>query len=256
MQEFTITRFEVLQRITPVHFWFEARRRLINQILQRSLENQVDVAIDLGCGSGDSLAGWKQHARRVIGIDGHAELIAGTNGDPAIAVIAADVTDVPLLDETAQLVLALDVLEHVPDTATLGEVFRLLAPGGTLLLAVPAHQWLWSFRDKDAGHLRRYSRRSIRKVVEEAGLTIDRLQWYQCLLFPLVVIARLFGRRGPAVRDMEDNPPGVVNRLLLGVNLLEVKLNSLGLRMPYGSSILVVARKPDLADNPKAGADV
>ncbi|CUH88200.1 putative S-adenosylmethionine-dependent methyltransferase/MSMEI_2290 [Phaeobacter sp. CECT 5382] len=240
-----------MQQIAPVHFWFEGRRRLVDLILSRDLEEKADVAVDLGCGAGESLSGWKKHAWQVIGIDGHADLIAADFEDPTVSVMTADVADLPLADESADLVLALDVLEHVPDRQALQEACRILSPGGTLLVAVPAYQWLWSYRDEDAGHLRRYSKRGLRQLIESAGLTVERIRWYQCLLFPMVIVARLLGRRGPRVRDLEDNPPRLFNRLLLGINLFEVRLASLGIGMPFGSSILVTARKPD--DCPKNG---
>jgi SAM-dependent methyltransferase len=243
LQEFTAERFHMLQQIAPDHFWFEGRRRLIDVILSQDLTQKAEVAVDLGCGAGDGLIGWKKHSRRIIGIDAYAELIATDFADPSISVVTADVSDLPLSDACADLVLALDVLEHVPDEQALREAYRILSPGGTLLVAVPAHQWLWSYRDEDAGHQRRYSKRSIRALIEGGGLTVERIRCYQCLLFPMVVLARLLGRRGSRVRNIEDNPPGRINRLLLGINLIEVKLARIGLVMPFGSSILVTARK-------------
>lgn len=234
-----------MQKIAPNHFWFEGRRRLIDTILSKSLDTTAECAVDLGCGAGDGLVEWKKYANQVIGIDGHAELIAGAHLDPAVTTIAADVTDLPLADESADLVLALDVLEHVPDAQTLSEAQRILRPGGTILVAVPAFQWLWSYRDEDAGHLRRYTRRSIQKQVEGAGLIVEATWWYQFFLFPLVVATRFLGKFGPRMRDLEDSPRGGLNKLLLGANLFEVKLATLGVKMPIGSSIFVVARKTD-----------
>lgn len=232
-----------MQEIAPNHFWFEGRRRLIDYILSKSLSKTTDLAVDLGCGAGDALIEWKKFATKVIGIDGHADLIADVYLDPAVSTIAADVTDLPLPDACADLVLALDVLEHVPDTQALQEAHRILRPGGTVVVAVPAFQWLWSYRDDDAGHLRRYTKRSVRKLVEGAGLTVECIRWYQFFLFPLVVAARVLGKRGPRVRDLEDNPRGWVNKMLRGINLFEVKLATLGVNMPVGSSIFVIARK-------------
>ncbi len=232
-----------MQKIAPDHFWFEGRRRLIENILSQSLSKTTDLAVDLGCGAGDALMEWKKYATQVIGIDGHADLIAGVCLDPAVSTIAADVTELPLPTACADLVLALDVLEHVPDTQTLQEAHRILRPGGTVLVAVPAFQWLWSYRDDDAGHLRRYSKRSIRQLVEGAGFTVECIRWYQFFLFPLVMAARFLGKRGPRVRDLEDSPRGLVNKMLLGINLFEVKLATLGVNMPVGSSIFVIARK-------------
>lgn len=245
IQDFTAERFEVLQGIAPTHFWFAGRRRLIGQMLSQCLTHKMDIAVDLGCGAGDALADWKQYANRVIGVDGHADLIHGNVRDTSISLMKADVSDLPLPDASAGLVFALDVLEHVQDVTTIQEVNRILSPGGTVLVAVPAHQFLWSYRDDDAGHMRRYSKRSLLDLVQGAGLIVERVLWYQFLLFPMVLVSRFLGRRGAQIRNFEDKPPAFLNWLLRSINLFEVKLNELGVAMPYGSSLLVVARKPD-----------
>ena len=83
-------------------------------------------------------------------------------------------------------VLARDVLEHVDDDAALGECPRALRPGGLLVVLVPAWPALWSDRDVRAGHLRRYRRRGLRKLVESAGFTVAELRGYQFVLLPAI----------------------------------------------------------------------
>jgi hypothetical protein len=69
---------------------------------------------------------------------------------------------------------------------------------------VPAMPWLWSYRDEDAGHLRRYTRRRLNRLLVGAQLRVREMRYYQCLLFPLVAVTRLFGRKRPGLRDFEE----------------------------------------------------
>ncbi|WP_158284991.1 class I SAM-dependent methyltransferase [Hoeflea marina] len=204
----------------------------------------VDTALDIGCGPGTHLRAWSGYARKVFGIDQYAGQVDSAAFDSNTQLIAGDVASLPFDDNSIDLMFALDVIEHVPDLPTLSEARRVLKPGGHILVTVPAFQWLWSVRDEDAGHLRRYSSAQIREVVEAAGLKVSRIRYYQCLLFPLVVLSRMFGRRSSATRDMEDFPPRLMNAAFRAVNRLEGRIDALGLAMPFGSSLVVLARKP------------
>ena len=125
----------------------------------------------------------------------------------------------------------------------LAECTRILRSGGMLFLTVPAIPWLWSFRDEDAGHMRRYTRRSLVSCVSNAGFRVEYLRYYQFLLLPLIILSRFLGRTGKATRDLEDAPHPAVNAVLRAVVEIEVKLIELGVRLPIGSSLLMVARK-------------
>ena len=113
-------------------------------------------------------------------------------------------------------------------------------------MTVPAHRFLWSARDDDAaGHLRRYSRRRLRQVLRAAGLLVERIFGFQCLLLPLATLARVTARvRGDAkAPDREDRPPRWANRALGGINRLELALGRVW-RPPTGTSLVAVARRP------------
>jgi len=140
--------------------------------------------------------------------------------------------------------MALDVLEHTDDAAALLAFHRVLRPGGILLVTVPALPWLWSFRDVDAGHQRRYTRKTLCEVIVQAGFQIKEVGYYQFFLFPLAVITRLLGRQGPGLRDREDQPHPLINSLLSMISRLEGQLGAL-LRWPVGTSLFLVCQKPD-----------
>lgn len=240
---FTIERFEVLRQMQAGHFWHVGRRHMLVNALNDVSTTHLALAVDLGCGPGVQLASWRAYADRVIGVDQYADQVAaGIFGD-GVELITADVTDLPFADNSVDLVMALDVLEHVPDVEVLKQVMRVLKPGGTLVLSVPAFQWLWSFRDDDAGHLRRYSKSQACQIVEKVGMQVCRVRYYQFFLFPLVVLSRIFGRNSKVTRDAEDFPPRFINAIFRSINRFEARLDALGLSLPIGSSIIVTARK-------------
>jgi SAM-dependent methyltransferase len=154
----------------------------------------------------------------------------------------ADATRLPIADNVFGAVLLLDVLEHVDDHAALAEVHRVLRPGGVAVITVPAVPWLWSYRDEAAGHLRRYGRRQLVQAITGARLAVLAVQYYQCLLFPLVAATRLLGRRGPRLRDLEERPSRRLNSMMAWVNLTEVRLGD-AIPWPWGSSLVAVCRK-------------
>ncbi len=158
---------------------------------------------------------------------------------PGITLLSGTTSALPVLDAQADLVIILDVLEHVDDRAALAEIKRVLCLGGYVLATVSAMPWLWSYRDDDAGHLRRYTRTSLLNLFREAGFDVRKLQFFQSLLFPLVAASRLFGRRSARARDQEDIPPGWLNTALRAVNMFEVRI---GLRLPFGSSLVLLAQ--------------
>ena len=105
------------------------------------------------------------------------------------------------------LVAVLDVVEHIEDdVAALGAMKSLLKPGGKILIAVPAHQWLWRAHDVVNHHHRRYSKATLRKAIVDAGLKPTKLSYFNSLLFPLAAAARIAGRM-TGRDDSDDSPP-------------------------------------------------
>ncbi len=125
-------------------------------------------------------------------------------------------------DRTYHLIALLDVLEHVDgDEAALRSIATKLAPGGSILVTVPAYQWMWSAHDEAHHHKRRYSRRGLRSVAEAAGLKVDRIGYFNSLLFPLAAAVRLAGKAVGKKESDDKVPPAPLNRLFQSVFGLE-----------------------------------
>lgn len=170
------------------HWWYRERRWLLAQQLSR-LE-RPGVAIDIGAAGGGNTrllkqAGWSE---LVVEYGQQGAEVAHARG---LRAIRGDGTALPLGDGTVDLAVAFDVLEHIPaDAAAAGELFRVLRPGATLLVAVPADMELWSAHDEAVHHVRRYSRESLRAVIEDAGFRIAELRSWNVLLRPVVKLRR------------------------------------------------------------------
>ncbi len=181
----------------------------------------------------------------VVGIDALPEALeAAGRAAPEARLLLADASHLPLETGRYDGILLLDVVEHTDDRAALAEAFRVLRPGGWAAVTVPAMPCLWSYRDADAGHLRRYTRRGLGRTLREAGFSVERLAYYQFFLFPLVAIARFAGRRHPHARDREEQPSRVLNGALTRINLLEARLST-AFRWPFGSSLVAVCRSAE-----------
>lgn len=239
-----VERFNVLARVEGDHFWFVARRDLVTGVLRQHLPRKVPLLLDMGCGPGLNLGQWGAFADRVLGVDQHTNAAFAADVDGP-EIVVGDVTDLPFGPASADVCLLLDVLEHVDDQKALSEAYRVLKPGGILVLSVPAHPWLWGARDIGASHLRRYSRRGLCATVKAAGFQIKTIRPYQFVLMPLVILSRLLGKAISKTRDLEDQPPALVNGILKWINRAEVWVSLSILPMPTGSSYVLVARKPE-----------
>jgi SAM-dependent methyltransferase len=93
------------------------------------------------------------------------------------------------------MVGAFDVVEHIADdTAAVSSIARRLKPGGKLVIAVPAHPWMWSAHDTVNHHHRRYSKRALKRLITASPLKLEAIGYFNSLLFPLAVAQRLASR--------------------------------------------------------------
>lgn len=239
-------RLERIARMESEHFWFVGRRSLLQRWLRRIALPAEDLVLDAGCGTGWTVRWLADQGFHVMGVDllpnGMRDLKARA---PSLALIQGDARRLPLRAGSVSVVLLLDVLEHLEDHEALGEAWRVLKPGGWVLLSVPAFPWLWSARDREAGHRRRYTTTMLRNRLREAGFRIVDMRFYMFLLFPMILASRWVGRYRPGFQRFEERPSLWLNRLLLQIARLEVALGR-WIRWPWGSTLLMLARKEPL----------
>lgn len=239
---FRLDRLKRLSQLERWHFWFVGRQQLVNDYL-KSLKHGLQRVLEVGCGTGQMVETLLQQGHQIVGLDLRPEGIMEVRKKfPYSHMIQADAHCLPLKSGAFDLVFLLDVLEHVDDKVVLSEIQRVLRGGGHAIITVPAMSWLWSFRDADAGHLRRYSSKQISHLLISNMLEIIDLRFYQCFLLPFVMLSRLCDRQSHQCRDMEERPAPLFNKILTWINKLEVKLGRC-ISWPWGSSLMMYCRK-------------
>lgn len=226
------------------YWWHVARRLIVQHALSRCSLRPTDRVLDVGCGTGATSAELAKRAHTVAcDFSGDALRYARERG---LDVARADATVLPFPDQSFQLVVALDVVEHLDDdAAALREFMRVLKPGGHLLLTVPAYQRMWSAHDEALGHRRRYSRNGMVAAVRGAGLAVEFASYMMASILPAAALVRWVGglqpRDGPA-RSSYVRVPAAVNALIGRIVGLEGTLLD-HTRLPFGLSVIVVASR-------------
>jgi SAM-dependent methyltransferase len=224
------------------YWWYVARRRLALRLLRAA--RPEGPILDLGCGTGAVLSEIVLSCE-ALGLDASARALEFCARRGLAGVVLGDAERLPLATGAFAAVVALDLFEHVPDDrAALAEAYRALRPGGALVLSVPAFRWLWGPHDVALMHRRRYTRAEVRRALLAVGFSVERINYGIFLLFPAVVAVRLLDklRRGPA-RVSLPVVPRWLNRALIRLQDFEGALLRT-LPLPWGSSVVAVARKP------------
>jgi len=224
------------------HWWWRAREKAVLGVLAENLApNGRQRILDVGCGDGllfDELLKFGD----VEGLEPEAALLDPTGPHRArIHVGGLDSAFRPAQPYSALLML--DVLEHLPEpAAALRHAATLLAPGGVLLITVPAFRLLWTQHDVLNHHVTRYRRSTLLPLVTDAGFDVKLARYYYHWMFPAKLVTRAveaITRAGPAVPRV---PPAPINQLLYAVSRMEQPL-SRALPIPFGNSLLVLATK-------------
>ena len=224
------------------HWGFVGRRRILTALSERWRPKKGPLRIlEIGCGTGSNIAMLQQFGTvDAVEPDDHARAFASQR--TGVAVKGGYLPDVPLEDGYYDLIVLLDVLEHIPDDkGALAALKAKLAPGGRLMLAVPAMPSLWSGHDVAHHHQRRYTAQMLEKVVEAAGFRTLRRTRFNAFLLPAIVgvrwLNRLLRREGG---DADRIPARPVNGLLTWLFGAERHVAVRGL-FPAGVSIALLA---------------
>lgn len=224
------------------HWWWRSREAAVLNVLREHLESAAPRSIlDIGCGNGLFFPALKEFGD-VEGIEPSVELVSHSGPDRArIRVAPFDANFQP--GKQFQLALMLDVLEHLSDPGgALRHATGLLAPGGYLLITVPAFNLLWTNHDVINHHHTRYRRNTLRPLLRAADLQIiEERYWYQwtCPVKLVVGVAEKIFRLAPSLPSV---PPRWMNELLFELSRMEQKtFGAWG--VTFGSSLMTLCQK-------------
>lgn len=228
--------------------WFY---RALHSHLERELicatgGQSVSKLLDAGCGTGGLIRRLEQrHPRwQWTGVELEPLACELARTRCAASVVQGSLLALPFADDTFNAVVCSDVLYHLDDdVAALQEIFRVLRPGGVVVVNVPAHRWLWSYHDVATHARRRYVRREMLGKLAAAGFAGGRATHWNTLPLPLVIIRRKLMRAPRGGSDVRRY--GALAEWLLSAAMgVERAWLRRGRRLPLGSSVLAVGSKP------------
>lgn len=227
-------------------WYFRALHRHVARCLMAGRLPVDSTVLDAGCGTGGLLrylqtsqSGW-----RLCGVDLSPLACQSARERTTASITESSVTQLPFANESFAAITSCDVLCQVkqPEKA-LREFFRCLRPGGVAVLTMPAYQWLFSYHDRQVANLRRYSVRGVKELLRAAGLEPACSTYWNTLPFPLAVLRR---KIFPAAKPASDVRlyPAPLEAMFNAMMAIEHGWLQAGGRLPFGSTVLVVGRKP------------
>jgi len=234
--------YQQMAELDDRHWWYRARREVLAELIRREVRPPKDARIlELGCGTGHNLAMLSGFGH-VDGLELDEEARALSEkrlGRKVMSAPLPELAGVP--NRRYDVIGAFDVIEHIADdAAALSSIAGKLKPSGKFVMTVPAHQWMWSSHDVVNHHKRRYSKSGLKALIEASPMKLDRIGYFNSLLFPLAV-----AQRGASKLRREDDadvslPPAPLNAALEKIFAAERYLVG-RLPLPPGLSLFAVA---------------
>lgn len=234
--------YQQMAELDDRHWWYRARRKIIADLIRRECNLPSGARIlEIGCGTGHNLAMLSAFGH-VDGLELDEEARAISEKRLGRKVMSSPLPQIAeVADAHYDLIGAFDVIEHIDDDrAALASIATKLKPTGKFIMTVPAHQWMWSAHDVVNHHKRRYSKRTLRQLIDGSPLTLETIGYFNSLLFPLAVAERALSK----ARGSEDAnvklPAAPLNHAL--EKLFETERYLVGrLPLPPGLSLFAIA---------------
>lgn len=230
--------------IETIHWWWAGRREFIKLLLKGKKPSKI---LDVGCGTGETLTFLKTlfPKAKLYGVDTSTTAIKFSKARGHKNILKSTAAKLPYKDNTFDVILFLDVLEHIKDDqSVIIEAKRVLKKGGCIIITSPGLSFIWSAHDTEQGHQRRYTRREIRRLANGASLKTSFISYFNFILSPPIITIRLLSRLKP-FRSFADYDRGInfdiakvglLNKTMEHIFVNEVRALKY-IRYPFGISI-------------------
>ena len=247
--------YKTMFELESLYWWFVARRRLLLDVVAEVCKGNHSAALlDVGCGTGLNLSVLSRFGT-AYGIDSSPEALNLARERGVQNLVLSDAEALQFSDEKFDVLTALDVLEHTDnDLAALSEMYRVLKPGGALVITVPAYGFLWSEHDEALHHRRRYTAHEMRNKLTNAGFQVQRSTYFITLLFFPIFLMRIWQnltKKSLQATTSHVLLPGWLNWSLVRLLDLE-RIYVRWSNLPFGVTLVATARKPAAAVAPLA----
>ena len=237
--------YAIMYRVEDRHWWYAGLRAMLDIAWNCAELHGPLRVLDAGCGTGANLSHLNTHGV-CLGIDFSPDAVHLCRKRGHVKTAVSSVTALPFAAASIDTAISCDVLchrsisdPHIP----LREIANVLNSRGVLLLNLPAYQWLYSSHDVHVHTARRFTKREVERMLQNAGFEIVYTTYWNSLLFPAIALTRLWRKRRPLPASDLD---GTTGTLAAAIFALVLALERALLRiapLPFGLSILCVARK-------------
>lgn len=240
--------YQRIAEVEEAHWWYVAMRQIAETLTADLIPTADGMFLDAGCGPGGN-AQWLATRGSVFGIDVMPEAIDfASDNHPGLKLARATVEAVPFRDKSFDLIQSITVLSHQAvsdELAALAEYHRVTKPGGIVVIAEPAFSVLRRGHDRVVHVARRYTRRSLARLAATAGFEVVRTTYAYSYLFPATFILAMYDRIRPSPAGRSDLERGNAGaKMFRGAARAEIGWLRRGLRVPFGVTAIVIARRP------------
>jgi ubiquinone/menaquinone biosynthesis C-methylase UbiE len=234
--------YKDLYTTEDTHWWHQAKRNYVKQLLNTFCQKRTLSILDVGCGTGKNMESLAYYGD-VSGVDISKEALQFCKKRGLFNVKKGEAEKLPFKDDSFDVVCVLDVLEHVEDIPAVNEIKRVLKDGGQIIITVPAFSWLWSKWDEALLHKRRYTREDLRKILTHEGFMVQKNTYiHSFLVLPILIVRKLKQLQHKTYSSDFQINNDFTNIILLFISKLEqMWINRYD--MPFGTSILCIAQK-------------
>lgn len=235
--------YQDLYQLEESHWWHKNKRELVFFFIKQNITDKKNRILDVGCGTGKNIEVFSKLGE-CWGIDTSPSAIAFCKKRGIKKTIKGNIEQIPFSSQSFNVITALDVLEHVDDSKSLKEIYRVLKKGGVIIATVPAFPKLWSKWDEVLHHKRRYTSKSLKRILQENKFKIIKISYFYLFLIIPIFLVRLvknffFKNYYPSDFKLSNNTINYLLRNISGFERFFIPFLSL----PFGTSLIVVARK-------------
>jgi len=228
-----MTEIDVLEKYGGRHWYLISKRRLIHQ----HISNKGKILV-IGVGAGYLLQELDKRDFEVYGIDIDSKAIKYTKDKGCKTLILANALTIPFHDKCFDYVVASDVLEHIKNAGiVLNEIKRVMKGNAKFIFTVPAKENLWSIHDIKLGHVKRYEKNNLKKILENHNFIIEKLQFWNSFLYPIIYMQRRLNKS--IHHDLYKSDRWYMNWLMPLILNIESKISFI----PFGTTLFGVVRK-------------
>lgn len=231
------------------HWWYLGMATITRAVLKRHVSPAHALTIlDAGCGTGAAMSTYLAELGQVAGFDISPLALGFCRTRNLTWLARASVASIPFPTGRFDLVTSFDVLYEravTSDTTALAEFFRVLRPGGFILLRLPAYNWLRGQHDRAIHTARRYTTPQVTRLLTVSGFHLTHITYANTFLFPLALAKRLLERAWPPNPDSSDLSiqTGAFNNLFRHILSSEAPLAA-RIGLPFGLSVIALGQKP------------